>query len=39
MNLLDAPIPSEGFFVTHFLTVKDQVKSKAFYVGILGCFR
>ena len=36
MNLPDAPVPQEGFFVTHFLTVKDQVKSKAFYAGILG---
>jgi len=36
MNLPYAPIPSEGFYVTHFLTVKNQEKSKAFYVGILG---
>ena len=36
MNLPDAPIALEGFFVTHFLTVKDQAKSKKFYVGILG---
>lgn len=35
MNLPDA-IAQEGFFVTHFLTVKDQDKSKKFYVGILG---
>lgn len=36
MKLLDAPIAKKGFFVTHFLTVKDQEKSKEFYVGILG---
>jgi hypothetical protein len=24
MNLPDAPIAHEGFFVTHFLTVRDQ---------------
>jgi hypothetical protein len=36
MNLPDAPIASEGFFVTHFLTVKDQEKSRDFYVQILG---
>jgi catechol 2,3-dioxygenase-like lactoylglutathione lyase family enzyme len=36
MKLADAPIAKKGFFVTHFLTVKDQAKSKEFYVGILG---
>lgn len=36
MNLPDAPIAQAGFFVTHFLTVKDQAKSRDFYVGILG---
>lgn len=36
MNLPDAPIADEGFYVTHFLTVKDQAKSKEFYLGILG---
>src|SRR6202795_2796645 len=36
MNLPDAPIANEGFFVTHFLTVRDQEKSKDFYVRILG---
>ena len=36
MNLPDAPIPKEGFFVTHFLTVNDQAKSREFYAGILG---
>jgi catechol 2,3-dioxygenase-like lactoylglutathione lyase family enzyme len=36
MNLPDAPIAAEGFFVTHFLTVKDQAKSRDFYVRVLG---
>ena len=36
MNLPDAPVPQEGFFVTHFFTVEDQLKSREFYVGILG---
>ena len=36
MNLPDAPVPSKGFFVTHFLTVSDQARSRAFYSGVLG---
>jgi len=36
MNLLEAPIADEGFYVTHFLTVEDQTRSKEFYVGVLG---
>jgi catechol 2,3-dioxygenase-like lactoylglutathione lyase family enzyme len=36
MNLPDAPIAQDGFFVTHFLTVRNQAKSREFYVGILG---
>lgn len=36
MDLPDAPIAHEGFYVTHFLTVKDQEVSKDFYVRILG---
>ena len=36
MNLPDAPVANEGFFVTHFFTVRDQEKSKDFYVRILG---
>ena len=36
MNLPNAPVPSEGFLVTHFLTVNDQAKSREFYAGILG---
>lgn len=36
MNLPEAPVPSDGFVVTHFLTVHDQIKSRAFYAGVLG---
>jgi len=36
MSLPDAPIPQEGFFVTHFMTVENQVKSREFYAGVLG---
>jgi hypothetical protein len=35
MNLPYAPI-AQGFFVAHFLTVRDQAKSREFYVGALG---
>ena len=36
MNLPDAPIAQEGFFAAHFFTVRDQEKSRDFYVRILG---
>jgi hypothetical protein len=36
MNLPNAPIADQGFFVTHFLTVQDQARSARFYVEILG---
>jgi catechol 2,3-dioxygenase-like lactoylglutathione lyase family enzyme len=36
MPTSDIPVPQTGFLVAHFLTVKDQAKSKEFYVGILG---
>jgi len=36
MNLPDAPIAREGFWVTQFFTVRDQEKSKDFYVRILS---
>ena len=36
MDLPNAPIALEGSYVTHFFTVKDQEKSKDFYVRILG---
>jgi hypothetical protein len=35
MSLRDAPIAHEGFFATHFFTLRDQEKSKDFYVRIL----
>jgi hypothetical protein len=36
MHLPDAPIAHEGFFATHFFTVRDREKAKDFYVRILG---
>lgn len=36
MNLTLAPVAEEGFYVAHFLTVKDQAKSREFYAGVLG---
>jgi len=36
MNLPDVPVPSDGFLITHFLTVRDQAKSREFYAGVLG---
>jgi len=36
MNLPDAPIAHQGFFATHFFTVRDQEKSKDFYVESLA---
>ena len=36
MDLPKVPLPEEGLFVTHFLTVADQTASRAFYEGILG---
>jgi len=36
MNLPDAPIADQGFYVTHFLTVEDQARSRDFYVRVLG---
>ena len=36
MNLPEAPIAEEGFYVTHFLTVADQESSAKFYVDVLG---
>jgi len=35
MSLADAPVTQTGFFVTHFLTVRDLARSKAFYAGVL----
>jgi catechol 2,3-dioxygenase-like lactoylglutathione lyase family enzyme len=36
MDLPNAPIAREGFFTCPFFTVKDQEKSRDFYVPILG---
>jgi hypothetical protein len=36
MNLPGAPMARDGFYVTHFFTVRDQKKSQDFYVRILG---
>jgi predicted enzyme related to lactoylglutathione lyase len=36
MKLPDAPVPSQGFLVTHFLTVSDQARAREFYAGVLG---
>jgi len=35
MSLADAPVTQTGSFVTHFLTVRDLARSKAFYAGVL----
>lgn len=36
MDLPQAPVPEEGFLLTHFLTVADQARSREFYTGVLG---
>ena len=36
MNLPDAPIAEEGFYVTHFLAVDGRERSAKFYVDVLG---
>jgi hypothetical protein len=36
MNLPDAPVAREGYYVTHLFVVKYQKKPKDFYVRILG---
>lgn len=36
MSLKDAPIPETDFYVTHFLTVEDQGRSREFYSEVLG---
>jgi hypothetical protein len=30
------PTPSEGFLVTHFITVRSVARSRAFYSDVLG---
>ena len=32
----DIPAPRQGIVLTHFLTVKDQERSRAFYADLLG---
>ena len=36
MNRDDFPAPQEGFVLTHFLTVGDSERSRAFYGDVLG---
>ena len=36
MKREDFPAPREGFVLTHFLTVNDQDRSRAFYADVLG---
>ena len=36
MDLPVTPLPASGFLITHFLTVRDQAASRAFYEGVLG---
>ncbi len=36
MNRDDLPAPSEGLVLTHFLTVRDVARSRAFYADVLG---
>ena len=36
MKREDLPAPRDGFVLTHFLTVKDVSRSRAFYADILG---
>lgn len=32
----DLPVPTDGLLVTHFLTVRDVARSRAFYSDVLG---
>jgi catechol 2,3-dioxygenase-like lactoylglutathione lyase family enzyme len=36
MNRDDLPAPIEGLVLTHFITVRDVARSRAFYADILG---
>jgi catechol 2,3-dioxygenase-like lactoylglutathione lyase family enzyme len=36
MNREDLPAPHEGLVLTHFLTVSDVARSRAFYAEVLG---
>jgi Glyoxalase/Bleomycin resistance protein/Dioxygenase superfamily len=35
-DLENMPAPAEGILVTHFLTVRDVARSRAFYTDVLG---
>jgi catechol 2,3-dioxygenase-like lactoylglutathione lyase family enzyme len=35
-NVEDLPAPSEGILMTHFIIVRDVVRSRAFYSDVLG---
>jgi catechol-2,3-dioxygenase len=36
IDLENMPAPAEGFVVTHFLTVRNVARSRAFYTEVLG---
>ncbi|MFG2191497.1 VOC family protein [Streptomyces sp. NPDC048639] len=36
MNREDLPAPAEGLVLTHFITVRDVPRSRAFYTDVLG---
>ena len=36
MKQEDWPVPSEGIVLTHFLSVRDVARSRAFYADVLG---
>jgi catechol 2,3-dioxygenase-like lactoylglutathione lyase family enzyme len=36
MHREDLPAPATGFLITHFITVADVARSRAFYSGVLG---
>lgn len=36
MSQQDWPTPGEGFVITHFLSVRDVARSRAFYAEVLG---
>ncbi|MEU6080944.1 VOC family protein [Streptomyces sp. NPDC047108] len=36
MNHADLPAPAEGLVLTHFITVRDVPRSRAFYAEVLG---
>jgi predicted enzyme related to lactoylglutathione lyase len=36
LDLQNMPAPGEGFLMTHFLTVRDVARARAFYAEVLG---